>query len=435
MTFSGAEVSAKVASTPWTAEQIRADFPILSRTMRSGAPLVYLDSAATSQKPRSVLEAEREFYEMHNAAAHRGSHQLAEEATYAYENARAEIARFIAAEVTDVVFTKSATDSLNLIAHAFAAATMLADRGHDVDDRFVIREGDNIVLTEAEHHANLVPWQELAAKTGAQLRWVTVSPEGRVRTEELATVVSERTRVVSCAHVSNVLGGLLDIAAFASAARSVGAIFVLDACQSVPHMPVNVEATGADLVAFSAHKMLGPTGLGILWGRAEVLAAMPVVDTGGSMISHVTMEKSTYLPAPAKFEPGVPAMAQAVGAAAGVRYLSALNMVSVHEHVQSLSAYAAAELSRQPGVVVLTSPDAPPISAVSFVLDGVHPHDVGQILDDDGIAVRVGHHCAWPLMRALGVPATVRASFGVYNTAAEVDRLVQSVARARRFFG
>lgn len=435
MTQFAADAGTKVKLSPWSAEQIRAEFPILGRTMRSGSPLVYLDSAATSQKPRAVMDAEREFYERHNAAAHRGSHQLAEEATHAYESARADIATFINAAASDVVFTKSATDSLNLIAHAFASATMHAARGHIADPRFVLHEGDNIVLTEAEHHANLVPWQELAAKTGAQLRWVTVSQEGRVRTEELPSLVDARTRVVACAHVSNVLGGLLDIAAFESAALSVGAVFILDACQSVPHMPVDIASTGADLVAFSAHKMLGPTGLGILWGRAEVLAAMPVVDTGGSMIGHVTMEKSTYLPAPAKFEPGVPAMAQAVGTGAAVRYLTNLGMTSVHEHVQALATYAVEQLGQQDGVRVLSSPDAAPMSAVSFVLEGVHPHDVGQVLDDDGIAVRVGHHCAWPLMRALGVPATVRASFGVYNTAAEVDLLVESVVRARRFFG
>lgn len=435
MTQSAAQAGTQVTPNGWSAEQIRADFPILTRRMRSGSQLVYLDSAATSQKPRAVMDAEREFYEQHNAAAHRGSHQLAEEATHAYESARADVAAFINAAPADVVFTKSATDSLNLIAHAFASATMLAARGHSADPKFVLHEGDNIVLTEAEHHANLVPWQELAAKTGAQLRWVTVSPEGRVRTEELQSLVDARTRVVACAHVSNVLGGLLDISAFGIAAHNVGALFVLDACQSVPHMPVDIGSTGADLAAFSAHKMLGPTGLGILWGRAEVLAAMPVVDTGGSMISHVTMEKSTYLPAPAKFEPGVPAMAQAVGTGAAVRYLTNLGMSAVHKHVQALAASAVQQLSEQQGVRVLTSPDAAPISAVSFVLDGVHPHDVGQILDDDGIAVRVGHHCAWPLMRALGVPATVRASFGPYNTAAEVDRLVESVVRARRFFG
>ena len=418
----------------WTPQGIRDDFPILRRTMRSGAPLVYLDSAATSQKPTQVLQAERDFYERHNAAAHRGSHQLAEEATAAYESARADIAGFVGATPEQTVFTRSATDSLNLIAHAFAAATMLAARGRSVDPRFVLGEGDSIVVTEAEHHANLVPWQELAAKTGAQLRWVGVSPDGRIRTEDLVSVVDARTKLISCAHVSNVLGGTLDIAAFAAAARAVGALFVLDACQSVPHMPVDFPGTGADLAVFSAHKMLGPTGLGVLWGRDEVLEAMPVVDTGGSMISLVTMQESTYLPAPAKFEPGVPSMAQAVGTAAAARYLTALGMPSVHAHAASLAERAGAGLVQLPGVRVLTSPDSPPISAVSFTVDGIHPHDVGQVLDDDGIAVRVGHHCAWPLMRALGVPATVRASFSVYNTADEVDLLLASVERARRFF-
>lgn len=418
----------------WTAQGIREDFPILGRTMRSGAPLVYLDSAATSQKPLQVLHAERDFYERHNAAAHRGSHQLAEEATEAFEAARSTIAAFVGAAASQTVFTRSATDSLNMVAHAFAAATMLHARGREQDSRFVLGEGDSIVVTEAEHHANLVPWQELAAKTGAELRWVGVDPDGRIRTEDLASLVDARTKVISCAHVSNVLGGTLDIAAFAAAARAVGALFILDACQSVPHLPVRLPDTGADLAVFSAHKMLGPTGLGVLWGRDEVLAAMPVVDTGGSMISHVTMQESTYLPAPAKFEPGVPSMAQAVGTAAAADYLTSLGMPSVHAHVSALAARAADALAQLPGVRVQAAPDAPPVSAVSFTVDGVHPHDIGQVLDDDGIAVRVGHHCAWPLMRALGVPATVRASFSVYNTEAEVDALLVSVERARRFF-
>lgn len=420
--------------TQWRAEDIRADFPILQRTLRTGKPLIYLDSAATSQKPRVVLDAERNFYEQHNAAAHRGSHQLAEEATEAYESARLTIAGFIGASDSEVVFTKSATESLNLIAYALLNATVLQSRGVVQDPRFVIAEGDNIVVTELEHHANLVPWQELALKTGAELRWVSVASDGRLRIEELATLVDQHTKVVSCAHVSNTLGHMLDVSAFASAAHAVNAIFVLDACQSIPHASINVPATGADLAVFSAHKMLGPTGLGILWGRGELLNALPVVSTGGSMIKHVTMASSTYQDSPARFEPGVPSMAQAIGTAAAVRYLEDLSMESVEAHVRHLSAYAVSALSQVPHVRVIASPDAPPIAAVSFILDGVHPHDVGQVLDDDGIAVRVGHHCAWPLMRALGVPATVRASFSVYNSQSEVDALITSVIRAGDFF-
>ena len=423
-----------MSNTQWSGESVRADFPLLSRTMRQGKPLVYLDSAATSQKPFSVLDAERGFYEMHNAAAHRGSHQLAEEATEAYEGARARIASFIGASPTALVFTKSATESLNLIAYALLNATVLSARSVTQDPRFVLTEGDNIVVTEMEHHANLVPWQELCAKTGAELRWVPVATDGSLNVDTLADLVDSRTKLVSCAHVSNTLGHVLPIHRFAEAARAVGALFVLDACQSVPHMPVDVAETGADFIAFSAHKMLGPTGLGLLWGRSELLNALPVVSTGGSMISHVTMQKSTYQPAPMRFEPGVPSMAQAIGTAAAVDYLQRLGMEQVEAHVRGLSAQCVAALSGIAGVTVLSSPDAEPVSAVSFTVAGVHPHDVGQVLDDDGIAVRVGHHCAWPLMRALGVPATVRASFSVYSTSSDIDALVASVTRAGEFF-
>lgn len=419
----------------WTGESVRDDFPLLSRTMRQNKPLVYLDSAATSQKPTVVLDAERRFYEQHNAAAHRGSHQLAEEATEAYESARSRIAGFIAADARSLVFTKSATESLNLIAYALLNATVLSARGSAQDPRFVVSEGDNIVVTELEHHANLVPWQELCAKTGATLRWVPVTSDGGLAIDALTDIVDERTKVVSCAHVSNTLGHVLPIEQFAAAAHEVGALFVLDACQSVPHLPVAAPQTGADLIAFSAHKMLGPTGLGLLWGRQEILDAMPVVSTGGSMISHVTMERSTYQPAPMRFEPGVPSMAQAVGTAAAVEYLESLGMMQIEQHVRELSQHCIEELSLIDGVKVITSVDAAPVSAVSFTVDGVHPHDVGQVLDDDGVAVRVGHHCAWPLMRALGVPATVRASFSVYNTNQDVAALANSVARVKGFFG
>lgn len=423
-----------MTSAQWTGESVRGDFPLLARTLRTGKPIIYLDSAATSQKPRVVLDAERAFYEQHNAAAHRGSHQLAEEATEAYETARAAIAAFIGAGPDSLVFTKSATESLNLIAYALLNATVLSARGMAQDPRFVVVEGDNIVVTELEHHANLVPWQELCAKTGAELRWVPVTADGALRVDRLETLVDARTKLVSCAHVSNTLGHVLPVDRFAAAAHAVGALFVLDACQSVPHVPVQVGDTGADLIAFSAHKMLAPTGLGLLWGRGELLNAMPVVSTGGSMISSVTMEAATYQPAPLRFEPGVPSMAQAVGTAAAVDYLQRLGMARVEQHVRALSELAVSRLRGIDGVNVIVSPDASPVSAVSFTVDGVHPHDVGQVLDDDGIAVRVGHHCAWPLMRALGVPATVRASFSVYNTDSDVEALANSVSRVGRFF-
>ena len=413
--------------------RIRADFPILQRTVH-GKPLIYLDSAATSQKPYSVIDAEGGFYRLHNAAAHRGSHALAEEATVAFEGSRASMARFVGADASDLVFTRSATDSINLIVHAFTAATALARNGHHADPRFVLSSSDSIVITEMEHHANLVPWQELCKQTGATLRWVSVDADGRLCTEQLATLVDGSTKLVAWTHASNVLGQMIDPAPFVNAARSVGAITLLDACQSIPHRAVTLPELGADFAVWSAHKMLGPTGIGFLWGRKELLAAMPAVDTGGSMIAQVTMSESTYLDAPAKFEPGVPPMAQAVAAAAAVDYLTGIGMDPVHEHVTSLTQVAASALAALDGVHVLGDRNIGLSNGVSFTVDGIHPHDVGQVLDDDGIAVRVGHHCAWPLMRALNVPATVRASFGVYNTYEEVEALIQSVRRCQSFF-
>lgn len=413
--------------------RIRADFPILQRTVH-GKPLVYLDSAATSQKPFSVIDAEGDFYRRHNAAAHRGSHALAEEATAAFEAARASISSFVGAHASDLVFTRSATDSINLVANAFTAASGLVRNGHQADPRFVLSPGDSIVITEMEHHANLVPWQELCKRTGATLRWVPVDSDGRLRTEDLATLVDKSTKLVAWTHASNVLGQMIDPAPFVRAATAVGAITLLDACQSIPHCVVTLPQLGVDFVVWSAHKMLGPTGIGFLWGRQEALAAMPVVDTGGSMIANVTMFESTYLDAPAKFEPGVPPMAQAVAAAAAVDYLTEVGMDAVHDHVGSLTRAAATALGDIDGVRVLGDPAIGLSNGVSFTVDGIHPHDVGQILDDDGIAVRVGHHCAWPLMRALSVPATVRASFGLYNTDEEVEALVQSVRRCQNFF-
>ncbi|MEY5145563.1 MAG: hypothetical protein RL745_932 [Actinomycetota bacterium] len=413
--------------------RIRDDFPILRRTVH-GKPLIYLDSAATSQKPEVVIDAESDFYRLHNAAAHRGSHALAEEATACYEGARQRIADFVGAPAFELVFTRSATDSINLIAHGFLAATDHARQGRSADRRFVLNPGDSIVITEMEHHANLVPWQELCAKTGATLRWVSVDPSGRLRTEELDELVDASTRLVSWTHASNVLGHVVDPRPFVQAAAKSGAVTILDACQSIPHMPVTLPSLGVDFAVWSAHKMLGPTGIGFLWGRSELLNALPAVDTGGSMIGKVTMQGSTYLDAPARFEPGVPPMAQAVAAAAAVEYLSSVGMSEVFAHVSALASDAAQRLHAIDGVSVLGSPEDAPAIGVSFTVDGIHPHDVGQLLDADGIAVRVGHHCAWPLMQALGVPATVRASFSVYSTADEVAALVDSVMRCQEFF-
>ena len=418
---------------PLNTATIRADFPILSRTVRGGRPLVYLDSGATSQRPRQVLDAERAFTERHNAAVHRGAHQLAEEATDAYESARARIATFVGAAADEVVFTKNATEGINLVAYAFSNASVGTALGPDAE-RFRLAPGDEIVVTELEHHANLVPWQELCRRTGAVLRWYEVTDDGRLDLDSVE--LSERTRLVAFAHQSNVLGTILPVRELVARARAVGALTLLDACQSVPHQPVDLGALGVDFAAFSGHKMLGPSGVGVLWGRRELLAAMPPFLTGGSMIELVRMEGSTYAAPPQRFEAGVPMAAQAVGLGAAVDYLSALGMDAVFAHELALTGAALEGLAQVPGVRVLGPTDLRSRGgAVSFVVDGVHAHDVGQVLDDRGVAVRVGHHCAWPLHRRFGVAATVRASFHVYNTPDEVAALVDGVRAARDFFG
>ena len=421
-----------VAAPALDVTAIRADFPILTRTVRGGRPLVYLDSGATSQRPRQVLDAERAFLEQHNAAVHRGAHQLAEEATDAYEAARARIAAFVGADPNEVVFTKNATEGINLVAYAFGNASV--GKVGDAERRFALAPGDEIVVTELEHHANLVPWQELCRRTGAVLRWYRVGDDGRLDLDSLE--LSPRTKVVAFAHQSNVLGTVLPVAELVRRARAVGALTVLDACQSVPHQPVNLAALGVDFAAFSGHKMLGPSGVGVLWGRSELLAAMPPFLTGGSMIELVRMEGSTYAPPPQRFEAGVPMTSQAVGLAAAVDYLNVLGMDAVFAHELALTEAALDGLAQVPGVRILgpTSLEARG-GAVSFVVDGVHAHDVGQVLDDRGIAVRVGHHCAWPLHRRFGVAATVRATFAVYNTPDEVAALCDGVRAARDFFG
>ncbi len=422
---------------PLDVDRIRKDFPILQRTVRDDRPLVYLDSAATSQKPYAVLDAERAFYETSNAGVHRGAHQLAEEATDAYEDARSAIASFVGAEAEDLVFTKNATESLNLAAYAFSNATAKAAQGaDDVDPRFVLRRGDSIVVTQMEHHANLVPWQEVCAKTGATLRWIGLTDDGRLDLSELDTVIDETTRVVSVVHQSNLLGTINPVAAIMARAHDVGALGIVDACQSIPHMPVDVRALGADLVAWSGHKMLGPTGIGLLWGRREVLRSMPPFITGGSMIETVFMEHSTYADPPKRFEAGSPMVAQAVGLAAAVRYLEDLGMDAVAAHEHGLTGYAIERLAAMPGVRLIgPADDVDRGGAVSFVVEGLHPHDVGQFLDDHGVAVRVGHHCAWPTCRRFGVPATTRLSTYIYNDRADIDVAVEGIVAAQKFFG
>ena len=418
---------------------IRADFPILSRTVRDHKRLVYLDSGATSHKPYQVLDAERRFLETSNAAAHRGAHQLAEEATEAYETARAAIAGFVGAQPGEIVFTKNATEAINLVAYSFLNATLKSQRGQDLPagaDRFVLREGDEIVITEMEHHANLVPWQELRDKTGVILRWIGLTDDGRLDLADLDELVNERTRLLSFVHQSNILGTVNPVPVLAARAREVGALILLDACQSVPHMPVDVTELGVDFIAWSGHKMLGPTGIGCLWGRADVLSAMPPFISGGSMIHTVTMERSTFADPPQRFEAGVPMISQAVGLHAAVEYLQALGMDAVQDHETELTAQALAGLESLPGLRIIGPRDTLDRGgAVSFVVDGIHPHDLGQVLDDDGVAVRVGHHCAWPTCRRYGVPATTRATFHIYNDKSDVDALVEGVVRAQRFFG
>ena len=419
--------------------RIRKDFPLLGRTVRDGRELVYLDSGATSQKPHQVLDAERAFYETSYAAVHRGAHALAEEATVHYEQARETIARFIGAAPSNIVFTKNATEAVNLCAYAFSNATALARQGsvdRPIDPRFVIGPGDSIVVSEMEHHANLVPWQELCAKTGATLRWFAVDDEGRLDMSNLDTLIDATTKVVSVVHQSNILGTVNPVRAIMDRAREVGALGVVDGCQSVPHMPVDVADVGADLLMWSGHKMLGPTGIGCLYGSSEILDAMPPFLTGGSMIEMVSISASTFAVAPQKFEAGTPMVAQAVSLAAAVRYLERLGMDRVAEHEAALTAYGLASLRAVPGVRIIGPVSvADRGSAISFVVEGLHPHDVGQVLDSLGIAVRVGHHCAWPTHRRFGIPATTRISPYIYNDESDIDKAVAGVIAAQEFFG
>ncbi|OBF49363.1 cysteine desulfurase [Mycobacterium sp. 852002-53434_SCH5985345] len=413
-----------MTGTALDVDAIRADFPILKRVMRGGKQLAYLDSGATSQRPLQVLDAEREFLITSNGAVHRGAHQLMEEATDAYEQGRADIAAFVGADADELVFTRNATEALNLSSY------VLGDKRFDR----AVGSGDVIVTTELEHHANIVPWQELARRSGATLRWYGVTDDGRIDLDSLE--LDERVKVVAFSHHSNVTGTVAPVAELVRRAHAVGAVTVLDACQSVPHQPVDLHALGVDFAAFSGHKMLAPNGVGVLYARREVLSQLPPFLTGGSMIETVTMEASTYAPAPQRFEAGTPMTSQVVGLGAAARYLGAIGMDAVEAHERELVAAALQGLSGIDGVRIV----GPTVmenrgSPVSFVVDGVHAHDVGQVLDDDGIAVRVGHHCAMPLHRRFGVAATARASFAVYNTPDEVERLVAGVRRALEFFG
>jgi cysteine desulfurase/selenocysteine lyase len=403
---------------------IRKDFPILSRTVRNGKPLVYLDSGATSQHPTCVLDAEREYYERHNAAAHRGTHLLGEEATEIYEGTRAKVASFLHAATPDeVVFTKSATEGINLVAFGLSSAP---GSGR-------LRPGDEIVISEIEHHANLVPWQQLALRTGATLKWFRELPDGRLDIDE--SLITERTKIVAVTGQSNVTGVIPPLRRIGELAHAAGALFLVDGAQLVPHHPVDVQELDADFLAFSGHKMLGPLGLGVLYGKYAALDALPPFLTGGSMIEVVRMEETTFLPPPAKFEPGVPAVSLAAGLGAAVDYLTELGLDNVAAHERSLTEHALEAVGAIEGVRILgplTTEDRG--GTVAFEVDGVHAHDVGQVLDELGIAVRTGHHCAWPLHRALGCQASNRASFYLYNTHDEVDALADGIRYTQKFF-
>ncbi|MGA1158947.1 MAG: cysteine desulfurase [Candidatus Nanopelagicaceae bacterium] len=406
--------------------RIKRDFPIFERKVNDHK-LVYLDSAATSQKPFTVLDAERDFYTKHNAAAHRGAHRLAEEATEFFENARASVATFLNGLVDEIIFTKSATEAINLVAYSLGNA--------DKSSQFYISEGDEILVSEMEHHANLVPWQELARRSGAKLKWLNVTDEGRIDLSDIESKINKRTRVIALTHQSNVLGTINDFSEISKRAQSVGALLLIDACQSAPHFKINVAELGCDFLTFSGHKALGPTGIGVLWGKKALLDAMPPFLTGGSMIEMVTMESSTYLPAPRRFEPGVPNMAQAIGLAAGLKYLTAIGLEKIHDHEMALTKSAIEGLKKIPGVKIIGPEDLKNRGGVvSFELDGIHPHDLGQALDQYGIAVRTGHHCAWPLMRRFNSVATTRASFYLYNDLEDIEIFISGVQKAENFF-
>jgi cysteine desulfurase/selenocysteine lyase len=407
-------------------DAIRKDFPILQRTVHGDKPLVYLDNAATSQSPQQVIDTIVEYYSLHNANVHRGIHVLAEEATALYEGGRDKVAAFINAPREEVVFTKNSSEALNLVANVLGWA----------GEPYGIRPGDEIVISEMEHHSNIVPWQLTAERIGAKLRWFGITDEGRLDLSNLDELINERTKVVSLVHISNILGTVNPIETIVKRAHEVGALVVLDASQSAPHLPLDVQALGADFVAFTGHKMLGPTGVGVLWGRRDLLEELPPFLGGGEMIQTVTMEKSTYAGLPHKYEAGTPPIAEVIALGTAVDYLNAIGMDKVAAHEHAITDYALKRLQEVEGLRIIgpaTNEDRG--AAISFVLGDIHPHDVGQVLDEHGIAVRVGHHCARPVCVRFGIPATTRASFYLYSTPAEVDALVEGLDQVKQFFG
>ena len=418
--------SAQPAPQALDVEAVRADFPILDREV-NGRRMVYLDSGNTSHKPRQVLDALAEHYARHNANVAGSVHTLGTEATEAYEGAREKVAAFIGAATPDeVVFTKNSTEAINLVAYAFTNGV----------GPFALGPGDEVVISEMEHHSNIVPWQLLCERTGATLRWFRITDDGRLDLSDMDSQITERTKIVSVVHMSNILGTVNPTAAISARAREVGALVMLDCSQSVPHLPVDVADLGVDFIAFTGHKMCGPTGIGVLWGRGELLAAMPPFLGGGSMIETVTMERTTFMPPPARFEAGTPPIAQAVGLGAAIDYLTGLGMPAIRRHEQELTGYALQALATVPGLRLFGP--AEPVDRggiLSFALDGIHPHDVGQVLDAEGIQVRVGHHCARPVCARFGVPAMTRASLYLYNTREEIDALVRGLETVRKVFG
>ena len=403
----------------------KKDFPILARKVRGGNRLIYLDSGATSQKPESVIKAESGFYRTINSAVHRGAHLLAEEASEAYEGARENLAKFLGAKTDEVIFTKSATESLNMIAYSLG----------NPDSSFNVKSGDEIVVSQMEHHANLIPWQQLAKRTGAKLVWFSITDDGRLDLSNIDQIINKRTKVVAITHQSNVFGTIIPLQEIVKAAHEVGAVVVLDACQSAPHFAIDVKKLDVDFLAFSGHKTLGPTGIGILWGKSEILEKIEPALFGGSMVDSVTMESATWAKAPRKFEAGVPNMAQAVGLSAAIDYLNVIGMKNIAEHEQELTRQLLDGISEISGVNVIGPKDMKDRGGVvSFTVDGVHPHDVGQVLDQYGIAVRTGHHCAWPLMKRLNLVGTTRASFHLYNDSEDVNDLLVSIKKVKEYF-
>ena len=400
---------------------LRREFPIL-RQQVNGKPLAFLDSAASSQKPRRVIACLEEYYERYNANVHRGVYRLSEEATFAYERARGKLARFVgASSPKELVFTRNTTEAINLVARAWGDANM--------------RAGDRILLSVMEHHSNLVPWQQLAQRTGAQLDFLRIDGEGRLVLEDLDTLLTDRTKIVAITHQSNVLGTINPVREIAARAHDAGALVLVDGAQSVPHMPVNVGQLGIDFLAFSGHKLCGPTGIGVLWGRRSILEGMPPFMSGGSMIKTVTLYETTYADIPARFEAGTPAIGEAIALGEAVDFLSGLGMDKIYTHEQYMLSCALERLAKVEGLRIY-GPQTLEMrgAAVSFTLDGVHPHDIASILDGEGVAVRAGHHCCQPLHALLDVPATTRASFYLYNIPEEVDRLVAALEKTKKLF-